>query len=203
MDILLPTAYLPQASYIAECLQADRIVIEQFETYPKQTIRNHCHILGPNGRQMLSIPVNRVNGHHTLTKDIRIVSSSPWQRQHRRSVATAYSNSPFFIYYQDAFDELFSRKFGFLLDLNNRVLEILFGILRVDRQAELTDLFENTPEDLADLRSFPSAGSPKRQAIFPPYTQVFSNRHGFHPDLSIIDLIFNLGPEAGDYLATL
>ncbi|MCX6245840.1 MAG: WbqC family protein [Bacteroidetes bacterium] len=203
MDILLPTAYLPQVSYIAECIHAGRLVIEQFETYPKQTIRNHCHILGPNGKQKLSIPVNKITGHHTLTKDIRIDNNSPWQRLHWRSVGTAYSNSPFFLYYQDAFEETFTRRFDFLLDLNNRLLEIIFEILRIDKLVEMTDRFEKKPEELTDLRSFPLARSSTRQSILPPYTQVFSNRHGFHPDLSIIDLIFNLGPEAGDYLATI
>jgi hypothetical protein len=203
MNVLLSTAYLPPISYLSACLSAERMVIEQFETYPKQTIRNHCTILGPNGKQTLSIPVNKVDGHHTLTKDIRICNTNPWQRSHWRSVGTAYSNSPFFLYYQDAFEYLFTKRFDFLLDLNTRFLESIFEILRIDKQVDLTDHFEKEPETLKDLRTLPAIKALSKQSKFLPYTQVFSARHGFAPDMSIIDLIFNLGPEAGEYLSFL
>ena len=201
MAVLLSTAYLPPASYLSVCLSAERLVIEQFETYPKQTIRNHCEILGPNGKQTLSIPVNKVNGHNTLTKDIRISNTIPWQRLHLRSIETAYSNSPFFLYYRDAFEFIFTKQFDFLLDLNSRLLEIIFEILRIRKLIELTDHFEKNPEHMTDLRTLPAIRNLSERSKFPPYTQVFSTRHGFTPDLGIIDLIFNLGPEASDYLA--
>jgi hypothetical protein len=101
MMVLRSTAYLPPVSYISGCLRQDEILIERFETYPKQTIHNRCRILGPNGLQVLSVPVVRVNGNHTLTKDIRIAETIPWQRLHWRSIETAYNNSPFFLYYKD------------------------------------------------------------------------------------------------------
>jgi hypothetical protein len=187
MGTLLPTAYLPSIIYIAECLRNDEIVIEIFETYTKQTIRNHCSIYGPNGRQKLSIPVVKVHGNHTLTKDIRLSSDHNWQPIHWRSIETAYNNSPFFLYYRDYFEPFYSKRFDFLLDFNTKLLEIIFMILRLEKEIEFTDHFENR---LNDYHKF----------IFTPYTQVFSPKSGFLSNLSIIDLIFNLGPEALEYL---
>ncbi len=101
MPVLLTTAYFPPVGYMAEVLRADTVVIEVHETYPKQTCRNHCVIQGPNGRQTLSIPVTRINGNHTKTRDILISTHEPWQKTHWRSIQTAYNNSPFFLYYLD------------------------------------------------------------------------------------------------------
>ena len=200
MTVLLTTAYLPPISYLSACLHSEEVLIEQFETYSKQTCRNHCRICGPNGLQTLSIPVIKVNGNHTLTKDIRIATSIPWQRLHWRSIETAYNNSPFFLYYQDEFKTVFEKKFDFLLDLNTILLGILFSILRIEKKISFTDHFmKNLPgtddhrESSKKIKTFPGTA-------FPPYTQVFSPKHGFIADLSIIDLIFNLGPESGDFL---
>jgi len=85
MPLILSTAYLPPISYIRECLQADEVMLEMHETYRKQTIRNHCFIAGPKGKQQLTIPVIKVNGNHTKTKEIRISDAMPWQRNHWRS----------------------------------------------------------------------------------------------------------------------
>jgi hypothetical protein len=187
MSTIFSTAYLPPVSYIAECLRAEEIVIEIWETYRKQTIRNHCNIYGPNGRQKLSIPVIKVHGNHTLTKDIRISCLQNWQQIHWRSIETAYNNSPFFLYYRDYFEPFYLKKFDFLLDFNAKLLEIIFMILRIEKQIGFTDHYENRMED-------------RPSYIFPPYTQVFSPKSGFLSNLSIIDLIFNLGPDANDYL---
>jgi hypothetical protein len=199
MPILLSTAYLPSVSYLSGCLKSDELWIERFETYPKQTLRNHCNIYGPNGLQTLSVPVVKVNGNHTLTKDIRIANSIPWQRLHWRSIETAYNNSPFFLFYKDEFEPFFDRQFDFLLDLNTRLTEVIFNILRIKKQIILTDQFLKTHPDILDNRSSKEKVTTDLE-VFPPYTQVFSPKHGFIPDLSIIDLIFNLGPESRDFL---
>jgi hypothetical protein len=187
MSILLSTAYLPPISYIAEFFRPDEITIEIFETYQKQTIRNHCEIYGPNGKQKLSIPVIKVNGNHTLTKDIRISYIQDWQKIHWRSIETAYNNSPFFLYFKDYFEPFFLKKFDFLLDFNTKLMEVLFLILRIDKEINFTDHFENRIND-------------RRNLLLSSYTQVFGPRWDFLPDLSIIDVIFNLGPEANTYL---
>jgi hypothetical protein len=199
MTVLLSTAYLPPVSYLALCLHSEKVLIEQFETYPKQTIRNRCRICGPNGLQTLSVPVVKVNGNHTLTKDIRIAASIPWQRLHWRSIETAYNNSPFFLFYKDDLEPAFEKHFDFLLDLNTTLLEIISRMLRVEIKTGFTDQFMDTPEDILDCRES-SKKNISSSNVIPPYTQVFSPKHGFLPDLSIIDLIFNLGPESAGYL---
>jgi hypothetical protein len=178
------------------------VLLERFETYPKQTCRNRCHIYGPNGLQTLSIPVIKVNGNHTLTKDIRIATSTPWQRLHWRSIETAYNNSPFFLYYQDEFERVFEKHFDFLLDLNTTLLEIIFDIFRIEKKIGFTDHFLKIPEGIEDHREFTQKKKVPSNDAFSPYTQVFSPKHGFLPDLSIIDLIFNMGPESGDFLVS-
>jgi hypothetical protein len=200
MTVLLSTAYFPPVSYMYVCLQADKVFIERFETYPKQTCRNRCRICGPNGVQTLSVPVVKVNGNHTLTKDIRIAASVPWQRLHRRSIETAYNNSPFFLYYKDDFASVFEKKFDFLLDLNSHILAILFKILRLETEAGYTDQYIKIPAGIRDWRESSGKKGPVINANFPSYSQVFSPKLGFIPDLSILDLIFNQGPESGDFL---
>jgi hypothetical protein len=168
-------------------MHSERITIEAFETYKKQTCRNHCDIYGPNGKQRLSIPVIKVNGNHTLTKDVRISYTQAWQKVHWRSIETAYNNSPFFLFYRDHLEPFFFKKFDFLLDFNTKLLEVLFNIFRIEKQIDLTDHYEKPPVIPFNL-------------IFPSYIQVFSEKSGFQPNLSAIDLLFNLGPEAGEYL---
>jgi hypothetical protein len=187
MITLFTTAYLPSVSYITECLRSDNIIIEAFETYKKQTCRNHCDIYGPNSKQKLSIPVIKVNGNHTFTKDVRISYSQNWQKLHWRSIETAYNNSPFFLFYRDHLEPFYKKKFDFLLDFNTKLLEVLLIILGIKKEIRFTDHFENAIDSSDNL-------------ILQTYTQVFSAKYGFLPNLSIIDLLFNLGPDAREYL---
>jgi hypothetical protein len=201
MSILLPTAYLPPINYISECLNSETVFIEAFETYTKQTCRNHCIIAGPNGIQQLTVPVNKVDGNHTLTKDIRISYFQDWQKMHWRSIETAYNNSPFFLYYRDYFEPFFSKKTHFLIDLNLSLFEVIFNILRIEKETEFTEQYDRNPRFAIDRRNV--FGSKKSFIVHPAkeYTQVFRNKSGFITNLSIIDLIFNLGPETVDYFA--
>ena len=200
MRLLVATAYHPPVGYMAEVMRSDEIVVEAFETYTKQTCRNHCVIFGPNGPQTLSIPVIKVNGNHTLTRDILISDHQPWQNIHWRSIKTAYNNSPFFLYYQDNFAHFYEKKFRFLLDLNLEIFQTLLEVLKTKCILNLTESFEKSPGNIKDLRQEYVAKSPGSQVTYPHYTQAFGSRHGFIPGLSILDVIFNLGPEAKFYL---
>ncbi len=198
MRLLVSIAYFPPVSYIAGCLRAEEIFLEAFENYIKQSCRNHCAIYGTNGRQVLSVPVHKVNGNHTLTRDIRISYSEPWQNIHRRSIESAYRNSPYFLYYQDYFLPFFERKEVLLFDLNLKILDAVFMALRTDKKVSLTEKYEEHPEGMTDQREL--LVSKHHQAAMEPYTQVFGNRFGFLADLSILDLLFNLGPDSLEYL---
>jgi hypothetical protein len=203
MSLLLATAYFPPVSYMAEVVRADQITLEAWETYPKQTLRNRCLIYGPNGRQSLIIPVNRVNGNHTLTRDIQISDHCSWQKTHWRTIETAYNNSPFFLFYQDHFIRVFTKRHKYLLDLNLEIFRIFIRILNIEKPVALSEKYNAEPLISKDLRNIFSGK--KTPALIPiiPYSQVFMDRHGFIPGLSFLDLLFNLGPESLHYLQTM
>ncbi len=200
MPILIETAYLPPVSYMSEMLLSGDIIFEVYETYHKQSYRNHCIIYGPNGRQKLTIPVIKVNGNHTLTKDIRISDHQSWQKIHWRSISTAYNNSPFFLYYQDELIPFFEKRFEFLTDFNLGLVHALLGLMHCHCATRLTEQYEKTAPGITDLRDGIIANDPHFMKSFPPYVQVFEPRHGFIQGLSIIDALFNLGPETAEYL---
>jgi hypothetical protein len=203
MSILLPTAYFPSVGYMAEAIQNNEIVVEAFETYTKQTCRNRCEIFGPNGKQILSVPVIKTNGNHTITKDIQVSTHQPWQSIHWRSIETAYNNSPFFLYYQDEFAHLFQKKTRFLLDLNTEILTTLFRILKIDCIIRFNENFEKSPCNSNDRRHIFGVKNSGQKITYPHYIQVFESRHGFIPALSVLDVLFNLGPETLYYLKSL
>jgi len=196
MPIVLATAYLPPVAYIAACLKNDEIFIEAYESYIKQTCRNRCMIYGPNGIQSLIIPVKKPEGNHAGISGILTDNSRPWQKLHWRSIETAYNKSPFFLYYRDYFEPYFTQETEHLIDFNSRILEQILLILRIERVIGLTWEYEKEVEnDQRDLLV-----NKHRDFSFPAYFQPFSPKHGFLSDLSIIDLLFNTGPEAREYL---
>lgn len=194
--MVFPTAYLPSINYMSKCLNQEEILVEIFETYTKQTCRNHCEIYSPNGKQTLSIPVIKTHGNHTLTRDIRISYRMPWQKIHWRSIETAYNNSPFLLYYKDSFIPAFTKRYDFLIDFNRDLLEAVFSSLRITKQIRWTPSFtiDPSPQEREKLVS------KKLRFHHLEYTQVFIEKHGFLYNLSVIDCLFNLGPETGVYL---
>ena len=197
--IIVSTAYFPPLGYVSALLKAGHAVIELHETYPKQTCRNHAGIYSPNGRQTLSVPVTKPEGNHSKTKDIRIAPGLSWQRTHWRSIEAAYSNSPFFLYYQDYFRPFFEKPYEFLADVNSEILETLLRLLQIPTSISFSESYIVSPPNLKDLRL--SLTAKHAEAYCPLYTQTFSEKHGFIPNLSVLDLIFNLGPESAEYLA--
>ena len=197
--MVIATSYLPPVLYLAEVLRNGCAVVDIHETYTKQTCRNRCHIYGPNGRQALTVPVTKPFGNHTKTKDIRISNTLLWQKMHWRSIETAYNNSPFFLYYQDDFHPLFKHKFEQLVTLNNAMLEVVFKCLNMTVPLSYSDDFIlDYKEDKRDQLVSKKNNFKNRE-----YPQPFAAKHGFIPNLSIIDLIFNLGPESIEYLQKL
>jgi hypothetical protein len=200
MHVLTNTAYLPPVQYMAALSGASVVSIEVMETYRKQTCRNHCVIYGPNGKQTLTIPVTKVNGNHTMTRDMRISNDQPWQKTHWRSIKTAYNNSPFFLYYGDYFAPFYAKKYDFLVDFNFEILTKVIKLLKIPVNLQVTTSYTESSGEIADLRDVLVAGNNCQQKKSTPYTQVFEPVHGFIPGLSVLDVICNLGPESAAYL---
>lgn len=200
--VLLSTAYAAPLSWMQAAINASEIYIEAFETYPRQTYRNRCRIVCANGILPLSIPVSKLHGKGTITKDIEIAYDEPWQRTHRRSIDAAYSNSPFHLHYMDELMPFFEKKYRFLLDFNTLLSISLFKLIGITTEIKLTSSFYHNPENMQDLRLAFTPKNVQEQATGIVYHQVFEERHGFIPDLSILDLLFNEGPAARELLST-
>lgn len=198
-NILLSTAYLPPIEYFVALVKSKNVTIEKEESYSKQTYRNRCRILSANGILDLSIPVIKVNGNNTKIKDIAIYNSKKWFVNHWRAINSAYSGSPFFLYYKDDLEEFYIGKYDNLLEYNTKLTNKLLSLIGIVCSLEYSDSFVLPNQISYDARY---SISPKKEDShnYKAYTQVFSNKFDFVANLSIIDLLFNLGPETKEYL---
>ena len=197
--VLLTTAYLPPISWFSLLLN-HTVVLEKQETYTRQSYRNRCHIYSERGILPLSVPVNRPRGHRTPVTEVQIFNGEKWYLKQWRAIQSAYEASPYFLYYQDELKPFYNGNHHNLWEFNKQLTETVCELLGITPRWEVTTVYEKHPEKAIDLRSVFSPKKPLN-GNFPSYTQVFSDRHGFLPDLSIIDLLFNLGPESKSYLS--
>ncbi len=197
---LLSPTYFGPIQYFTH-LAGGKAVIEQHSHYTRQTYRNRCVILGANDRLTLSVPVEKGRSHNMADKDVRIAYHTPWQRLHWRSIVSAYNASPFFQYYQDDIYPFFTKTIPFLFDLNMDLIRLMIELIGIESDISLTEGYQNEPgPDILDLREtiHPKNESTRYDQQFRAvaYKQVFDQRHGFVPNLSILDLLFNKGPES-------
>jgi len=201
--IILSTAYFPPIYYFSKLLNANKIYIEQNEHYSKQSYRNRCDILSPNGKQSLSIPVKKHTGVKQIIKNVKIDYKNDWQSLHLKSIKTAYLSSPFFEFYIDAFMPFFEKKFTYLFDFNKIITETILNEIQIIKAVELTNSYQQI-YDYGDFREsiHPKNDQWKNDLDFKSnsYTQVFYKRFEFIPNLSILDLLFNEGPNVTAYL---
>lgn len=200
--ILLSNLYLAPIDYYIALSQSDNVLIEQHDHFEKQTYRNRCRILTSNGPMDLVVPIIRPK-EKCPTKDILISYQEKWQQTHWRAIESAYNSSPFFEYYKEDFEPFFTQKINYLIDLNNGLMETLLQLIHLPVNYQLTDTYKKKEEvvsqGIEDLRK---AFHPKQtdKIVTKPYYQVFDQKFGFQGGLSIIDLLFNLGPESLIYL---
>ena len=190
---LLPTAYLAPISYYAILLKLD-CTIEHYEYFVKQSIRNRCNIYAANGKLRLTIPKQHKGSSKTTINKIKISYNETWQKEHWRSIVSAYNSSPFFEYYKDLFRPFFEVKDVYLISFNAKLQELILKLLQVKIKCQSSNKYLDTGQ-FKDLRNH--TFSKKK---IPKYNQVFLEKHGFISDLSILDLLFNLGPESTEYL---
>ncbi len=197
--ILQPTIFSPIIQYVA-LVNAEEILFEVEDNYQKQTYRNRFVIFGANGKQVLTIPVIHSGKRNKLkTKDIRIDYSTDWQKLHIRSLQSAYRSSPFFEFYEDDILPVFNKKYKYLLDLNFDSIQTISEFLQIEFHFQNTDSYVVIIDEEKDFRNLANAKSDQKYD-FQKYTQVFDAKYGFIPNLSILDLIFNEGPNALMYL---
>ena len=193
MSHIFPTAYLPSIEYVSLFLKTEDASIELFETYQKQSCRTRTNVMTANGIQTLTIPVIKTNGNHTLTKDIEISYKESWQQVHLRCLESAYRKSAYFDYYFPYFEKIYRQKFNTLVELNDFCLKTILKIMKVKKDYSFTTDFERIADE-NDYRISLSKGTNKIE--MKPYYQVFADRHGFISNLSIVDLLFNEGPNS-------
>ncbi len=194
---LLPTAYLAPISYYKILLQQPDCKIEYHEHFVKQSIRNRCEIYGANGKLRLTIPKQRQGSSKTTINNIKISYKNKWQKEHWKSIVSAYNSSPFFEYYKDKLKPFFERKETYLIHFNHKLQELILTLLQIESKQMPTNEYKRIG-DFTDLRNHKF----KTQKL-EKYDQVFMEKHGFIANLSILDLLFNLGPESSDYLNSL
>jgi hypothetical protein len=203
MDLLLPPSYFGSVNYFVLLKTVEKVYLDQHSHFEKQTIRNRCEILGANGKLKLIVPLKKWNN-HTIIQDVRIDNSFRWKHIHWRSLMSAYRNSPYFEYYEDRFAEFYNHDFDFLLDLDLASTRHILDLLKMETEIILTDSFipnkQNISSDKRPLFSRKTANDSLKQ---PTYIQVFSDRFPFASNLSILDLLFNLGPKTAIYLQNL
>lgn len=196
MALFIPTYFSPISQYQA-LLNSNYITFEVEDNYQKQTYRNRCYIYGANGKQLLNIPVSIPKStKKTKSKDI-LVENSNWQKQHYKSLEAAYNHSPFFEFYKDDLQKLFSKKYTYLLDVNLDSFAFIMEALELSKEYTLSKVYEETK--LNDFRNL--ADSKKKFEIsFLSYIQMFDQKFGFLKNLSILDLLFMEGPNSINFL---
>ena len=208
---LLQTTYFGPVQWYQKLKRYDHCVIEQYDSYQKQTYRNRCVIATANGLQALTVPVDHspLTIDHVQCKDLRISDHNQWRRVHWNALQSAYSESPFFEYYADDIRPFFEQKYEFLIDFNEAIRQKMCELLDIETSVSYSSGFRVQDSGFRvhgsgfkDFREVIHAKHPQDDPEFQPrsYWQVFQHRYGFQPNLSILDLLFCMGPEAVFYL---
>ena len=197
-SILVHPTYFPSIAQMVAVSQAEKVVFEVAGNYQKQSYRTRAYIAHSNGKLLLNIPIKHT-GKRQKSKEVMVENDFPWQSQHWKSLETAYRTSPFFEFYEDELYPLFNEPAERLLDHNIRIFNTVCELIELEVPITYTQEYLKEPENNKDLRYLAKA---KNQKTFnlKPYKQVFETNHGFLSNLSILDLLFNEGPNTLNYL---
>lgn len=197
--VLLSSAYLPPVSYFSKLYAYEKVCVERFDHYMKQSYRNRCVIASAAGPLSLTIPTEKSEDPKCLMKDVRISDHGNWRHVHWNAFVAAYKQSPFFDYYADEFHEFFEKRYSFLFDFNSELCNWLCEQLDMHPVVAWSDDFIVDTAGMDDFREqiHPKKRLQTEDASFKavPYYQVFQEKQGFQADLSVADLLFNMGPE--------
>jgi hypothetical protein len=203
---LLASCYMPTIQYFTKIVNAESLLIEHFEHFQKQTYRNRCNIYSANGILNLTVPIESGMGKRLKTKEVKISYNDNWQKVHWKSIQSSYRCSPFFEYYEDSLVTFYEKKYELLIDYNAEIFATLLKMLKLKLAVNHTTEYTHYEFPVVDYRN---AFLPKDRVNFvdaafepQPYTQVFGNKYGFMPNLSILDLLCNEGTASAAYLAS-
>jgi hypothetical protein len=193
MTTLLSTTYFGPVQWYQKLYRSEAVEIEQWESFQKQTYRNRCLIATTNGVQALTVPVER---HIETIKDIRISDHGNWRHLHWNALQSAYGESPFLDYYQDDIRPFFEKRWTYLFDFNEEIRQKMCELIDIQPEVGYTKAYANHGDSPHDLREGIRPKHPEPDADFvpKPYYQVYQQKHGFLANLSILDLLFNMGP---------
>ncbi|SKB91992.1 WbqC-like protein family protein [Alkalitalea saponilacus] len=195
---IFSTSIFPPVHYFAHLASCQEAVIERYCNYSRQTYRNRYVILGANGVLPLTVPVVKTSGKKTCTKDVEVDYDTPWNQVHWKSIEAAYNSSPYYIYYKDDIEPIFTKKWKYLLDMNQYALEVAMECTGVSAKISFTKEWQREYQH-PDFRDsiHPKKNYSVDKSFRPePYRQVFALNQPFIPNLSILDLLFNKGPES-------
>lgn len=204
MTCLLASTYFGPIQWYQKLANYDNILMEVNDSYRKQTYRNRCIIATTAGLQTLSVPIERQSDPKARMKDIRISNHGNWRHLHWNALMSAYGESPFFFYYADNLRPFFEKRWDHLLDFNMEICHAVCDMLDLNPNIRLTEAYVPATS-LRDVQDFRDSIDPKHPGVdteFEPrrYWQVYERKIGFRPNLSILDLLFNMGPEGIFYL---
>ncbi|MEZ5008970.1 MAG: WbqC family protein [Chitinophagales bacterium] len=205
MKLVLDCHYAPSIAWWSLAAKADEVSIEQHSYFRKGSYRNRCHVYGANGLLRLSIPLKKGKGQRSTMKDVQISYDHDWRKLHWESLCSAYRSSPFFEFYEMEFQALYELELSSLMDYNLHFINQVKALLGLKAEWPLTTKYEmNLEQGIIDAREIIHPNEAKNilsdRIDMPEYLQVFAEKHGFIGNLSIMDLLFNLGPESLDYL---
>ena len=200
MSLIIHPTYFPNILFFSKILNHKKILFEINDNYIKQSLRNRTSIYHANGILNLSIPVKYSSKKKQKFKDIEICNNTNWQLKHFKSIKFSYHSSPYFEFYENIFEEIFTKKEKFLIDINLKSIQLLFELIECKLEFNFTEKYNKTYNGYENSREISNFNFSDKSLFFKKYTQVFEAKYGFKENLSMLDLLFNYGPNYYNYL---
>lgn len=200
MSLVIHPTYFPNILFFSKILNQDKILFEVNDNYIKQSLRNRTSIYHANGILNLSIPVKYSSKKKQIFKEIEICNETDWQKKHLKSIKFAYRSSPYFEFYENQFEKIFTKKEKFLIDINLKSIELLFELIDRKLKYNFTEKYNQNYTGYVDSREISNFNFSDKSLSFKKYSQVFETKYGFKENLSMLDLLFNYGPNYYNFL---
>ena len=200
MSLVIHPTYFPNILFFSKILNQNNIFFEINDNYIKQSFRNRTSIYHANGILNLSIPVKYSSKKKQKFKEIEICNDTDWQKKHLKSIKFAYRSSPYFEFYENRFEKIFAKKEKFLIDINLKSIALLFELIDCKLKYNFTEKYNQIYTGCVDSREISNFNFSDKSLSFKKYTQVFETKYGFKENLSMLDLLFNYGPNYYNFL---